>query len=219
MASDDIGLFDAVHTARSSRRLENRSVPDDDVRRILDAARHATSPTNAQPWKFVVIRDAERRKKIGEIYLRAWEVAKPFYGDPAKARDDAERRMLVATDALAGRFGDVPCMIVCCLDRKRLGPLVTPDLQTLLDPASSYGSVWAAVQIMLLSARALGLAAVPTTLTRLFEGDVKELLGLPDGVETVCVVALGYPKAKFGTPARLPLADVAFGERWGEPLL
>lgn len=212
-----VDLFEAAATARAIRRLEDRPVPDDAIRRILDAARHATSPTNAQPWKFIVVRDAERRKAIGDVYLRAWEIARQFYGDPEKAKDEAERRMLVGTDALARRFGEVPAMIVACLDRTCLGPMVTPDLKTILDPATVYGCIWAAVQLMLLAARALGLSAVPTNVYRLLEPEVKEILGLPEHAETLAIVVLGYPRGKFGPTARLGIEEVAFGERWGEP--
>lgn len=211
-------LFEAIHTQRSIRRFKPEPVDDETIRTALDAARKAPSATNAQPWRFVVVRDAGTRKAIAGIYARAWDIAKGFYGDPAKATSAAERRMLEATDRLAGGLDEAPVFVVCCLDRSRLGPMVTPDLQTLLDPASAYGAVWASVQNLLLAARGLGLAAVPTTLHRLFEPEVKDLLGIPPHAETVALVALGRPAQPFGPTSRRPLADVASGERWDEPL-
>jgi nitroreductase len=213
-----VDLFEAIRTARAIRDFDDRPVPEEEIRTILDAARHATSPTNAQPWKFVIVRDPETRKALGDVYLRAWEIARQYYGDPAKATDAHERVMLVGTDELAGRFGDVPAMVVACLDRTRLGPMVTPDLQTILDPATVYGCVWAAIQLILVAARARGLSAVPTNVYRLFEAEAKQILGLPEHAETLAIVALGYPRREFRPVRRLELSDVAFSERWGEPL-
>jgi nitroreductase len=216
---EDIGLFEAVHTQRSIRRFTDRPVPEEAVARVLEAATRAPSPTNAQPWKFVVVREAERRRAVADVYRRAWEMAKQFYGDPENAAEETERRMLVATDRLAEKLDEAPVFIFCCLDRSRLGPMVTPDLAQLLDPSSAYGAVWAAIQNLALAARALGLAATPTTVHRLFEPEIRDLLALPPYVETVALVVMGYPRGEFGPTQRLPLAEIAFAERWDEPLL
>lgn len=212
----DFGLFEAIHTQRSFRRFTDQPVPDEALNSILEAATKAPSPTNRQPWAFVVVRDAGKRRALAEIYAKAWGFAKPFYGDPAKATDEDERRMLVATDRLAeGGLDEAPVFILCCLDRSRLGPMVTPDLQTILEPSSAYGAVWAAAQNLLLAARALGLAGLPTNLTRLLDHEVRPLLGMPEHVETVILVALGYPRGKFGPPLRRPPAESIHLEHWG----
>ena len=216
--SDDLGLFEAIHTQRSFRRFADQPVSDETIHALLDAARQAPSPTNSQPWAFIVVRDAATRRALAEIYAKAWGFAKPFYGDPANAKDDAERRMLEATDRLADGLDEAAVFILCCLDRTRLGPMVTPDLQTILEPSSAYGAVWAATQNLLLAARALGLSGLPTNLTRLLDHEVRPILGMPEHVETCCLVALGYPRGKFGPPLRRPLAESAHDEHWGNPL-
>jgi nitroreductase len=215
----EIGLFEAIDSQRSIRRFSDAPVSDDAIRRLLEAARKAPSPTNSQPWGFIVIRDQERRRALAEIYAKAWGFAKQFYGDPAKARDEPERVMLEATDRLANVLDEAPVFINCCLDRSRLGPMVTPDLQTILEPSSAYGAVWAAVQNILLAARGLGLAAVPTNLTRLLDHEVRPVLGMPEFVETVILIALGHPKdPNYGPPRRRPLEEIAHSEAWGKPL-
>ena len=218
MTSDVPGLFEAIDTQRSFRRFTDRPVSDEAINRILEAARKAPSPTNSQPWAFIVVREPVTRRALAAIYAKAWGFAKPFYGDPAKATNDDERRMLVATDRLAAAVDEAPVFINCCLDRSRLGAMVTPDLQTILEPSSVYGAVYAAIQNLILAARGLGIGAVPTNLTRLLDAEVKPLLGMPEHVETVSLVLLGYPKGKFGPPLRRPLAQSAHAEQWGKPL-
>src|SRR5689334_2975391 len=85
-AMPDIGLFDAIYSARSLRRLKPDPVPDDILTKILDAAIRASSAGNAQHWVFVVVRDAEQRKKLGAIYRKASDIASEIYrarGRPA----------------------------------------------------------------------------------------------------------------------------------------
>ena len=209
--SDDIGLFEAIHTQRSFRRFTDRPVSEEAV------ATRAPSPTNSQPWAFIVVRDPATRRALAEIYAKAWGFAKQFYGDPANAKDEPERRMLVATDHLAEGIDEAPVFINCCLDRSRLGPIVTPDLETILEPSSAYGAPWSAIQNLLLAARALGLAATPTNLTRLLDHEVRPLLGMPAHVETVILVLLGYPRGTFGPPLRRPASESVHLERWGNP--
>lgn len=218
--ADGLGLFEAIDTQRSLRRFTDAPVPDAAIRRLLEAARKAPSPTNSQPWAFIVVRDQEKRRALAEIYAKAWGFAKQFYGDPAKAKDEPERVMLEATDRLAGALDEAPLFILCCLDRSRLGPMVTPDLATILEPSSAYGAVWAAVQNILLAARGLGLAALPTNLTRLLDHEVRPLLGMPEHVETVILIAIGHPReGKFGPPRRRDLHEVAHQEHWGTPFV
>jgi nitroreductase len=58
-------LFEALRTRRSVRVYEERPVPRELVEQVLDAARWAPSGANLQPWKFIVVTDPEKRKRIG----------------------------------------------------------------------------------------------------------------------------------------------------------
>jgi len=66
-----------------------------------------------------------------------------------------------------------------------------------------------------LAARALGLGTTLTTLHQLREKEIKELLGIPEDVETVALIPLGYPKGRFGPTQRLPWHEVTYFDRWG----
>lgn len=54
-------LFEALKTRRSIRKYTDEPVSDDNIHALLDAAMHAPSAKNEQPWHFVVIRDPEIR--------------------------------------------------------------------------------------------------------------------------------------------------------------
>jgi nitroreductase len=75
------------------------------------------------------------------------------------------------------------------------------------------------VQNLLLAARAEGLGTALTTLLCAVEPQVKELLAIPADISTAATIALGWPAQPF--PRRLnrkPLREIAFGDRYGEPL-
>src|SRR5262245_12194740 len=95
----EIGLFEAIYSARALRRLKPDSVPEEIITRILDAAIRAPSAGNAQNWAFVVVRDVEQRRKLGVIYRKASDIASEIYkarGRPAHMNEEQFRRFLTS---------------------------------------------------------------------------------------------------------------------------
>src|SRR6202008_3589175 len=118
----EIGLFDAIYSARALRRLKPDPVPEEVIARILDAAIRAPSAGNAQHWVFVVVRDAEQRRKPGAIYRKASEIASAIYrarGGPAHMSEEQYRRFLASGAYLWEHMGEAPVLLVPCL-RDRL---------------------------------------------------------------------------------------------------
>ena len=76
-------------------------------------------------------------------------------------------------------------------------------------------SIYPAVQNIMLAARALGIGSCLTTIHRYRDRQVKELLGIPDHVETAALIPLGYPLGQFGRAPRRPMREVAFADAWG----
>jgi nitroreductase len=201
-------LFEIIRTTRSMRRLKPDPVPNELVRKILEAGTCAPSGGNMQRWRFLVIRDAEIKRTVGAYYKRAWdEQVAPRYrsGEPAPGTN-RERflRLLDAAEHLAAHIHEAPVWIVPCLEG------ATPT-------RTSGSSIYPAVQNMLLAARALGLGATLTTLYLSFEKEVEAALGLPPNVHSYALLPVGYPMGRFGPVRRVPLADVVFENRWGQP--
>jgi nitroreductase len=154
-APDTPDLFEIMRTTRSMRRLKPDPVPNELIRKILEAGVCAPSGGNMQRWRFVVIRDPQIKQTVGAYYKRAWdEQVAPRYraGEPAPGMS-RERflRLLDAAEFLAAHIHEAPVWIVPCLE----GAAPT---------RTSGSSIYPAVQNMLLAARALGLGATLTTL-------------------------------------------------------
>ena len=103
----EIGLFEAIYSARAIRRLKPDPVPEELVTAVLDAAIRAPSGGNAQNWAFIVVRDVELRKQIGAIYRKASDIAEAIYaarGRPAHMRDKPIRPPHVLRQILVGPY-------------------------------------------------------------------------------------------------------------------
>src|ERR1700736_2745262 len=101
-------LFEIIRTTRSMRRLKPDPVPNELIRKILEAGVCAPSGGNMQRWRFLVIRDAKIKETVGAYYKRAWdEQVAPRYrsGEPAPGMS-RERflRFLDAADYFWGRI-------------------------------------------------------------------------------------------------------------------
>jgi nitroreductase len=200
-------LFEIIRTIRSMRRLKPDPVPNELIRKILEAGVCAPRGRNMQRWRFLVIRDPKVKETVGALYKRAWdEQVAPRYraGEPAPGMS-RERflRLLDAAEYLAAHIHEAPIWIVPCLEGG------TPT-------RTSGSSIYPAVQNMLLAARALGLGATLTTLYLQFEKEADAALGLPSDVHSYALLPIGYPMGRFGPVRRVPLADVVYEDRWGQ---
>jgi nitroreductase len=208
MPEETRDLFEIMATTRSMRRLKPDPVPAGLIRKILEAGVSAPSGGNMQRWRFLVIRDPKVKERIGAYYKRAWdEVVSPRYrvGEPAPGTSrERFARMLNAAQYLADHIHEAPVWIVPCLEG------ATPT-------RTSGSSIYPAVQNMLLAARALGLGATLTTLYLNFEKEVETALSLPSDMHTYAILPIGYPMGRFGPVRRVPLAEVVYEDRWGQP--
>ncbi|MGH2476460.1 MAG: nitroreductase family protein [Candidatus Limnocylindrales bacterium] len=192
-------FFDVVLRQRACRDFASDPVPDDDVARMLEAAVHAPSAENAQPWVFVVVRDADRRRRITELTRRLWDGGA---GDHSRPRLAAG--LFAEVDgAFRSGFGGAPVLVVVAGDGR--------------DPttrATLGASVFPAVQNLLLAATALGYGSALTTLPTVAAAELRDVVGLPEGLEPMAVVPIGLPARSLGRPRRQPPAAKTHLDRY-----
>lgn len=200
-------IFEAIHTLRAIWRLKPAPIPDDVLRQILEAAIRAPSGGNRQPWFFVAVRDADKRKTIGDIWNTGYQklLEVPYYGEAAAGGGtEAQQRMMRSVKYMAEHLHEAPVHLVVCMDT---------DGQP---PAFGHGSsIYPAIQNLMLAARALGVGTVLTTIHRYRDAELKALLGIPEHIVTAAVIPMGYPRGHFGAGPRKPLREVAFIDNWG----
>ena len=196
---EEIGLFEAMYTTRAIRYLKPDPVPDELIRKILDAGTRAPSGSNSQQWAFIVVRDPEIRRKIADRFRSGRErVLRPDM-------TPQQRRIYRGVDHMAEHLHEAPVFVVPCV--KHDGSPST---------MGRGASIYPAVQNILLAARGLGLGSVIMTRHRQFEDEFKQLLGIPENVETAALLPIGYlaEGVRFGPTKRRPLEEVVFYDRW-----
>jgi nitroreductase len=223
----DIGLFEAIHTARSLRRFRDEPVPDALITRVLDAAIRAPSGGNAQHWTFIVVRDAVLRQRLGAIYRKAAEEVGAIYAArprPAHLTEAQYRSFLGSSAYLWEHMGEAPVILVPCLKRRDMPPpaALPPAVAARWDVHQAYqerirgSSIYPAVQNIILACRGLGLGTVLTTIASLYEDELKQALDLPADIDTFALMPVGFPVNRHGPVTRRPVAEVTFADRWGQ---
>ena len=225
---NNLGVFEAIHTARAVRRFKPDPVPDRLITQILDAAIRAPSAGNAQNWAFLVVRDPEQRGQLGVIYRKASDVASAIYaarGRPPHLTEQQFQRLMSSGGFLWDHMAEAPVILVPCQTPPTLpAPEALPtevrarygDEQRYLERIRG-ASIYPAVQNIVLACRALGLGTTITTNHLRLEDEVKAVLGVPEDVQTVALMPIGYPRDPFGPLVRRPVTDVAYLDRWARP--
>jgi nitroreductase len=189
-------LFEAIRTTRAMRRLDpDRPVSEADIWTIVEAATKAPSGGNAQPVRWLVVTDAEKRRQLGAVYGEAWKPVGEMY---RKNASEELGPVLRSADYLGRHMGDAPVLIIPCSRGE--------------DPASVYP----ACQNLFLAARGLGLGTALTTVHRLREAEVRAILDIPEDVRTWALIPVGYPLGKWGEAERRPVAETTYWNTFGE---
>ena len=203
-------IFEVMSTMRAMRRLKPDPVPDELINKILQAGQWAPSGGNTQPWRWLVIDDAETKARLGALYRKQ---AGPYL---AAGKADAERagtgvmdRIIDSAVYLAEHIGEVPVMVIPCLLTR------VPEGAGVMDTSGFYGSILPAAWSFMLALRSRGLGSAWTTLHLAHEAEAAELLGIPDTVtQTLLIPVAYYTGTDFKPAPRKPVEDVTYFNRW-----
>ena len=214
-------LIEALRTTGAVREFTDEAVPDEVLRRVLDHARFAPNGGNRQGWRVVVVRDAEVRRRIRDLYLPGWReylsmsAAGLVPWAPVTDREAEGRARGAAGSGGGGPFAEnldtVPVLLVLLADLRRLAA-IDRDLPryTMAGGASIYPFAWS----ILLAARGEGLGGVITTMAIARENDVKALLHVPDELVVAGMIVLGRPVRQPRRLTRLPVTEFATVDRY-----
>jgi nitroreductase len=195
-------LEDAMRTQRAIRRLKSDPIDDSLVLHLLELAMKAPTGSNAQNWEFIVVKDREVIAKLGRLNRRAINLIVRIYKRSIERRGDEKMlRIVKAVQWQADHFDEIPVVIVACLKG-----VIAPWPSVV--PSSAYGSIYPAVQNLLLAARAAGLGAALITAPLWSKLLARRALGLPWNVTPCAVIPLGWPIGKYGPTTRRPVGEL-----------
>jgi len=205
-------LVDAMVTQRAVRRVLPDPVELGIVRRCIELALEAPTGSNGQNWEFVVVCDRSTKERFQVQYRRVWALYGRA-GERFRGEDPQTARNLRSVQWQVDHLPEIPVLVVACLRGGGRLPWVP---MPALAASSHYGSIYPAVQNLLLAARAVGLGASLITLPLWSTTVAKRILGLPLTVEPCCIVPLGWPRGRYGAKSRKSVDDVVHLERYGE---
>jgi 5,6-dimethylbenzimidazole synthase len=205
------GVYNAIYKRRDIRaQFKSAPIPEDVLRKILDAAHHAPSVGFMQPWNFIVIRDEETKKRVKESFEKEKETSSYLVDEP--------RRTEYLSFKLEGIM-EAPINLCVTCDRNRFGPFVIGRTSIL---ETDIYSVCCAIQNLWLAARAEGIGVGWVSI--LSNDDLRDILEIPPHILPVAYLCLGYvthfPEKpdleKAGWLKRLSLEEVVFIGKWGQ---
>jgi nitroreductase len=217
--TESYSLVDAtmkvIQDRRSIREYSEEAVSDQDIDLILEAARQAPSGENAQPWRYVVVKDAKTRKRLGALAgggsgrrFTAEFVTNKMQERFASLEDEAKKKAAfekLTSGQVSAFLADAPVSIVV------VGKKDVWDLP--------YDTS-AAIENILLMVTALGLGAcwvIAPCIDVRDEERLKKLLGIPEGIKAVSIISIGHPTPPHRPRPRLPIHEIVFKEKWGTP--
>ena len=210
----DLEQTDALlSTTRAVRkRLDfERDVPDDVLLECLQLATQAPTGSNRQGWRWMIVRDSEKKEALADMYRRAG-------GEYlASAAADAETgsqtgRVLDSANFLAQKMGEVPVMVIPMI----IGRL---DDDTTNSAAGLFGSIIPAIWSFQLALRSRGLGSCYTTLHLGLEQEAAELLGIPPHMTQAALLPVAYTKGTdFKPAARPPVSEITYLDTYKNPI-
>ena len=203
------GLYKAIYSRRDVRsHFTSRSIEDDVLARILNAAHHAPSVGFSQPWNFILIKEMLTKKKIKDSFEEEKNHSSKSIEEPKRSK--------YLSFKLEGIL-ESPINLCVTYDPSKFGPFVIG--RTSIPEAGLY-SVCCAIQNLWLAARTEGVGLGWVSI--LSNDTLKEVLELPEHIVPIAYLCLGYVDEFAQKPdletagwlPRLDLKDVVYFEKW-----
>jgi len=204
-----------IQDRRSIRQYTDEAVSEEHLEMILETARQAPSGENAQPWRFIIVKNPATRKQLGAIAgggsgrrFTAEFVTQKMQERFSSLEDEAKKKAIfekLTSGRVSAFLTDAPVSIVVC-GRKDVWDL-------------PYDTA-AAMENMLLMVTALGLGAcwvIAPCIDIRDEERLKDLLSVPEGVKIISIIAVGHLTRPHRPRPRLPLNELVYDEQWDIP--
>lgn len=175
-----------VRARRSIRKFSDAEVPDKLVKSLIECAVLAPSSMNGQPWRFIVVRNDDIKKRLAEI--------KDKYC-PSEKREYP-----------AGFLVKAPVLVITCVDRAKaydrgIESAVLATAHLLLAAANN------GLTGVYMSAYKTGAPEVAD--------EIRKILGLPEDIDPITILPIGYPDEAAAPKKVLSAEEITYYETFG----
>jgi nitroreductase len=190
---------EVIARRRSVRKFTKDEVPKEALMNVLDAGRWAPSAGNCQPWHFLVVTDSLAKARIANnctrFSKRHWMQFSPERAKYLAARGGSWDKSYMK---------DIPILVV-------MGYRSPEKMRAEL----VLGSVWMAVENMLLAATDEGLGScIYTFLNKKEESELRRILRASQGERIACMIQLGYARIEPISPSRKEISEIVSYEHF-----
>ena len=210
MQIDD--FLELARRRRSIRRFKPDPIPDEDIKKILEAARWAMSGANAQPWEFVIIKDQETKERMVEALSYYREMNSVVEQIRVQELRHPGHRTGTPEIAWGNAWGNAPVIIAV------LGDVRTMQASSLVFRFFEHHTVDQnlanATHMMHLAAATLGLGARWVALTQPMGEALKPILGVPPVIRVFTLIPIGYPAYQPTSMYRRVLSELVHYEKY-----
>jgi coenzyme F420-0:L-glutamate ligase/coenzyme F420-1:gamma-L-glutamate ligase len=196
---EDLHAF--LRSRRSVRHFRPEAVSGNVIQRILETAICAPSAHNLQPWRFIVLINADGKLRLAEAF--AGKFRQDMIGDNVP-EEDIQRRV----GQTICRCKEAPVIIVLCRDRTKVKPQPDPTREGAEALMGIQSTALAGLQL-LLAAHAEGLGGTWICWPLFAPAETLHALELDPAWEPQGMIFLGYPAEKPDMAVRIPFQEVA----------
>ena len=203
-------LLSTTRAVRKRLDLE-REVPDDVLLECLQLAVQAPTGSNRQGWRWMVVRDDDKKQALQDLYNRA---GGEYLANAAKEAEAGTQqgRVMDSANYLAQNLAKVPVLVIPLI----VGRLENHDTNAV---AGLMGSIMPAMWSFQLALRSRGLGSCLTTLHLGHEAEAAELLGIPDHMTQAGLLPVGYTTGTDFRPAeRGDVAEITYLDTYKNPI-
>lgn len=199
-----MNIFEAIRKRRSIRKFKPTPLSEQQIERLIEAARLAPSGCNVQPWRFIIVKDKKLKHELREAsynqkFIEDAPIVIVCCGDLLSWKKTREHTQ----DVL--KRGDVSLSKECeNALMKRVDKAVLAEMHDRIP--TTLLNVAIAIEHIVLEAVELGLGSC---WVRLFdENKIKQLLGLPEHLCVVALLPVGVPDEEPKPRPRLPSSAI-----------
>jgi nitroreductase len=203
-----------VDARRSVRNYTPKAVSEKDLRMILESARWAPSGENAQPWRFLVVKDEKNKEFLSTMSKRgsgrrftgeflSKQMQKRFEGLQDEGKKMAAFKKLTSGEVSA--FVKEPDVILLVIGKKEVWDL----------PFDTS----AAIEHILLAVATIGLGAcwvIAPCIDIRDEIKIKEHFDIPEDYKAISIISVGEPSRVPNPRPRIALEDLVYSEKFGK---
>lgn len=214
----ELNLSQVIKQRRATPSFDSQPIPDEDLLQIIKSGMEAPSGYNIQPWRFVVVRDKEQKKRLREAAMGQPKVEEAsavivFCGDLNAPRGESLDKVLAESEKHGFSKEQNQKM------KEMLNKTFSAPAGNAMGLAPDY-AVWVnrhvmiAFTTMMWAAETLGYDTAP--MEGYFEDKVKAALNIPEGIRVVALLGIGKLKgADKPYGGRRKIEDICFDNTWG----